>query len=87
MISYDLLPEHMRDGARRYVEHHIRPGGFLQAMLADNLPRALACADEENAASVGRWQRWLVEECPPEAWGSVEKMESWLALRDSEDKA
>lgn len=76
---YDRLPEHMRDGARLYVEHHIEPGGFLRAVLENDLVLAAGKADSVNAAALRDWAVWLYCDCPSELWGSKTKVNAWLA--------
>lgn len=35
-INYSILPEHMREGTRRYIEHGNRPGDFLYLVLSND---------------------------------------------------
>ncbi len=77
-ISYDRLPEHMRDAARRYIEDRIAPGGFLTAVLENNLAEAFGRADRINSKHIGDWVHWLYWDIPSEAWGSPEAVGTWL---------
>ena len=36
MLNYGLLPEHMREGMRSYIEIGRKPGSFLIAVLAND---------------------------------------------------
>lgn len=78
MINYDKLPEHMREGARLYIEEGIDPGSFMVAALANQLVEAFARADETNAAYMRDWASWLYMDCPRVARGSIEKVEAWI---------
>lgn len=78
-INYAMLPPHMREAARRYVEKHKRPGDFLMAVLCDRLTEAFARADDDNLAAMNAWCRWLWNELPSPAWGSPEKVAAWCA--------
>jgi len=42
MFDYDLLPEHIRGGMKLYLEDHVEPGGFLRAVLENDLVGASA---------------------------------------------
>jgi len=78
MISYDGIPEHCVDGLRNYLEHGIEPGGFLMAVLTNNLVEAFGRADEINRVALEAYASWLYNECPRNAWGSVEKVDTWI---------
>ena len=45
-INYEMLPESLRSGMRRYIEDGVIPGGFLVAVLSDSLSDAMGRADE-----------------------------------------
>lgn len=77
-ISYDLLPEHMRAGARRYIEDGIPPGDFMLAVLTNNFKEACARADDVNKSNLISWATWLVMECPFLAQGSEEAVRGWV---------
>jgi hypothetical protein len=77
-VDYSLLPEHMQDGARRYIENHIEPGGFMRAVLENNLVEAFARADSINAEHMPQWAQWLYWQCPSSAWGSKSTVDRWL---------
>lgn len=77
MPAYDRLPEHMRGGARRYIESGIPPGGFLAAVLGNDLAGAFSQADSTNLQAMGAWARWLHNDIPRSAWGSPAKVTAW----------
>lgn len=77
-INYSMLPEHMQEGAKRYVEKRIAPGGFLTAVLENNLVEACGRADLMNRNALHAWAQWLYMECPRGAWGSPEAVKAWL---------
>ncbi|KKK42946.1 hypothetical protein LCGC14_3169250, partial [marine sediment metagenome] len=72
MINYDYssLPEHMQGAAKRYVEQGIPPGGFLTAVLSNNLVDAFGRADSTNAACLKDYINWLYWDIPSSCWGS-----------------
>lgn len=75
-LNYSILPEHMQDGARRYIEDGVHPGSFLEAVLANDLLQALRKADDINMQSMQQWGRFLYE-IPAICHGSYEKVNSW----------
>ena len=86
-MSYDRLPEHMRESARAYVEHGRPPGDFLTAVLCNNLVEAAGRADEENQRALFAWAGWLHNEVPMPAWGSPEKVRDWVAQHAPREEA
>ena len=83
-VDYSKLPEHMRAGAEGYVERGEEPGGFLFAVLCNNLVDAFGKADETNFARLSDWAEWLWNEAPSTCWGSKERVNDWIAIRQEE---
>jgi hypothetical protein len=79
-MNYDRLPEHMRDGARLYIEHGIAPGGFMMAVLENNLAEAFGRADYVNTHCMASWVAWLYNDAPSSCWGSPERVAAWIKL-------
>jgi hypothetical protein len=77
-VSYERLPEHMQAGARRYIEQGIPPGGFLEAVLANDLVGAFARADEVNRGAMRAWTLWLYNDIPSSAWGDPSMVDEWM---------
>lgn len=77
MINYAKLPEHMREGARLYVEQGYHPGHFLTAVLENNLVSAVSCADDINRNSLPGYAMWLYWDAPGGCWGSPEAVMEW----------
>ena len=87
-IDYSGLPEWAQAGMQRYFEQAIPPGSALRAALENDLQRWVALAyfagHEEFARDTGAVVRWLFNELPSPAWGSHERVASWLASADDE---
>tara|TARA_Y100000310_G_C20023787_1_gene508638 strand:+ start:244 stop:531 length:288 start_codon:yes stop_codon:yes gene_type:complete len=79
-VSYDRLPDHMRESAQAFVERGRRPGHFLSALFSNNLMETFARADDVNIAALGAWTKFLYNDAPSQAWGSSEKFEAWIAV-------
>lgn len=75
----DLIPSRMHGAIVRYLEEGIPPGGFLQAIIANDLKGAVGRADSENITRIGDYVTFFYNYAPSTSWGSQEKMDSWLA--------
>ena len=78
------IPDLTAQGLVRYLDQHIRPGSFLCAVLCNDLRESLACADDENTASLQALVAYLYNEVPGGAWGSPEKFQAWLEARHAD---
>lgn len=78
------ISNNMMEAIRRYVDHHVRPGGFLTAVICNNLREAVFYADDENLRNLPAFVAYFYNEAPSTCWGSVEKMQEWLKARQVE---
>ena len=84
-LAESKVPEHPRDGLVRYFSSGILPGGFLQAVLCNNLPQAMArhAGSPAHAAyTIGVLHGFLFEYAPPSSWGTREKVLAWTTTPD-----
>lgn len=93
LAHFEMSPERASDGntdypgipartllaIRRYADDHRQPGGFVTAVLENNLSRAVATADSENAAALFEIMRYCRWEIPGACWGSPARVAAWLA--------
>lgn len=77
-INYDRVPSHMQDGIRAYVETGRHPGGFLKAVLSNELVQAFNAADSTNRRYMDEWAAFLFNELPANCWGSRETVDEWV---------
>jgi hypothetical protein len=84
-VNYNLLPEHMRDAMRLYIEHRVPPGGFLTAVLSNDLMEACGRADHINLERLPDFCRFLYNYAPGRCYGSPEKVKAWLERRGRRD--
>lgn len=75
--DYGVIPEHCRGGMKRYIEHGILPGSFLQAIICNDLVGAAGKADDINVFCLINYANFLYNHMPSEAWGSKERMLAW----------
>lgn len=80
-ISEELrakVPAHTIGAIDRYVKNRIPTGGFLRAVLENDLREAMGRADSINRESLFDIVSYIYNECPAACWGSVENVEAWL---------
>ena len=74
----ELIPESTRGAIERYVVNRIRTGGFLYAVLTNDLRGAMATADNDNLAALKVIVGFLHNEVPGICWGSADRVRLWL---------
>ena len=62
----------------RYAERGILPGGFLTAVLENNLMEAVGRADMQNAVTLKDICTYVYNEMPAQCHGSPAKVDAWL---------
>lgn len=80
---YDLaatygIPSYMHGGLARYVLDHVAPGDFLEAVICNDLYKALRHADDTNKELLHHYVKFFYNEAPGPCWGSREKYQAWL---------
>lgn len=73
-----LIPPHMWNSVTRYFINHIAPGGFLTAVLSNQLMEAFDRADDVNAAAMRDWCAFLYNYAPSSSYGSPELFSQWV---------
>lgn len=73
-----MIPEALEAGLIRYRDHHIGTGGFLRAVLGNQLSEAMLRADDDSAGQLPEIMRWIWEQMPAKAWGNPAKVDAWL---------
>lgn len=76
--ALERVPEGLHGGLLRYLDHHIKPGHFLTAVLEGNLFEALGRADAASRAGLFDIGAYLYNFAPAPAWGSKLKVQLWL---------
>ena len=72
------IPEHTRETLVNYLTKGWEPGGFVTAMLAMDMERAVYAADFTNGPNMQQIARWIIEYCPTESWGNYDMVTQWL---------
>lgn len=79
MLNYSTLPVHMQECMKLYLEEGIEPGGFLYAVLCNDLMGACGNADMINLHLLPIYARFLYNEAPIGSFGSPEKVANYIA--------
>lgn len=80
-----MVDEFIKESLSRYVEHRISPGGFLTAVLENNLMEAVGRADAINMRNLHEISKYVYNELPSNVWGSREKVEKHLSGEQLKD--
>lgn len=60
-----------------YRDKHRPVGGFLRALLANDLMSAVLRADSENIHALPAITHWAIANLPSHAWGSYAQVAAW----------
>lgn len=66
---------------KRYEQYGIPPGGFLQAVLANDLIGAAFCADEDNFGALAEIALYCFSNLTISSRSSHEKVDAWIVKR------
>ena len=78
------MKETTRAGIMRFVEHGIKPGDFLTAVLSNDLMDAIGRADEENQRDIVEICQFIHMEIPYNCHGSPELVKAWIETKQEE---
>ena len=78
--TLDRVGDDVKASLVRFRDHGIPTGGFLDAVLSNDLRAACVRADSGNVRAIPDIVAFVREQLPPAAWGSDRHVRSWLAL-------
>jgi hypothetical protein len=67
-----------KSGLDRFAREGSPVGGFLTAVLSNDLKEAFMRADDENRADLFEIVGYCYNELPSPCWGSPEKVNAWM---------
>jgi hypothetical protein len=73
-----MIPERTKYSIDLYVQEGIMPGGFLQAVLSNDLFEAFGRADEENTKAMKEIISYIYNKTPMSCWGNKHKIKAWI---------
>lgn len=75
---YNAIPNYTMDALERYVEQGIPPGGFLMAVLTNDLMEAMGRADSNNRQVLFEITGLIYNEFPADCWRHPERIKAWI---------
>ena len=72
------IPGYMYRGIVDYITKGMPPGGFLMAILENDLREAVYVADDNNGQIIPDYVRFLYNNAPSACWGNTERVMNWL---------
>ena len=71
------IPPRIKAAIDHYVEGGYTPGGFVMAVLSNDLTQAVLIADNESLSALPAIVRYVYNHIPHDAWGSPEITKAW----------
>jgi hypothetical protein len=78
-FNYSLIPQNMIDSLNKYETEHKETGGFLNAILENNLKETVYKADDNNKKIIPVYIHYIDNNLPAQSWGSKKKVDNWLS--------
>src|ERR1017187_2246956 len=78
MYRPELVSDTVRESLARYVQQGIPTGGFLRAVLSNDLMNAFGRADDQNAATLFHICAYIYNELPSACHGSEKVVDAWM---------
>jgi len=73
-----MIPDRTKQTIDDYVKHGWNPGGFVTAVLANDLMNSFGRADEENQVAMLSIVKYVYNNTPMSCHGSYEAVNAWL---------
>jgi hypothetical protein len=83
-VDYATIPEITMHSLEAYIQYGQPAGGFLEAVLSNDLKNAVGNGDDENKEALVTLVYYLYNKVRSDCWGSKEKYENWLRVRGAE---
>lgn len=73
-----MIPQLTLDSLNRYINRRVQPGGFLTAVLSNDLFGAVSRADSQNKLALTEICEYIYNEVPGNAWGSYDAVRNYI---------
>jgi len=74
----NTIPRRILQSLNQYIHRRLEPGGFLKAVLMNDLSGALSHADPDCLQSLKTLHHHLYWHAPSECWGNAKRVQEWL---------
>lgn len=75
------IPDYMHETLVAYILTGRPTGGFLYAILTNDLKQACGKADAANQQAIYDYVFFLVNNAPAVCWGSPERVDKWMDIQ------
>ncbi len=72
------MTEQSKESLYNYFVHGFEPGGFMTAVLSNDLFGAVGRADSVNTDLISQYARWIENRAPYGSYGDRETVKGWL---------
>jgi hypothetical protein len=72
-----MIEKRFKEAIDRWVSDACPMGGFITAVLENDLAMAMGKADKDARENLFDIIKYLWNECPAPCWGSKEKVKAW----------
>lgn len=79
--DYKQCPSNIVHSIEKYVTQGYKPGGFLTAVLQNDLTSAVMLADKDNLVALPHIVAYVYHKVPSNCWGSKDRVNNWLTNR------
>ena len=84
---YSNVPPNTLETLDNWAKHGLPPGGFVAAVLENDLADAVRRADSGNSAALVDIVRYMINELPRGCWGTYDHVAAWGEARRAELRA
>lgn len=86
-MEYSKIRPEIIESIRAYADEGRPTGGFLKAVLSNDLQGAFGKADDGNQATMFEIISYCYNEIPSACWGSPEAVKKWIEKKQAERSA
>ena len=79
-----MMRQDTKDSIDRYVQFGLPPGGFVTAVLENDLFGAMNRADLDNRENLFWVCEYVYNKIPMQAWGTPKKVGAWMEMKHNE---
>ena len=76
------IPPRIRKAIDKYRDHHLYPGGFVDAVLVNDMIGAIGRADAESMAALPAIVGYIHWEIPAKCHGNRARVNAWLEHKE-----
>lgn len=78
------VPAVLQNQIKNYVKHGVPPGGFIKAVICNDLRGACMHGEAESVGAIAHIVAWFVNRAPALCWGSNVNYMTWCQMGDAQ---